>query len=463
MYKYMGLLNELERMIAGSLTEGDKMPSIRTLSERYACSKSTVIRALSELERSHLIYASAKSGYYVLGSAQKEERPSGTIDFVRSAPDPDIFPYLDFQQCLNKAIDTYRNELFIYGTPKGLPSLIKEMQRHLADYQVFAEPERIFITSGVQQALTLLAGMPFPDGRKTVLVEQPSYPLFTDYLEAHRIPAVGIRRDADGIDLDELERIFRGGGIKFFYTIPRFHNPLGCSYTRRQKEAIAELAARYGVYIVEDDYMADLEQDAKSDPLYAYDRAERTVYLKSYSKILFPGLRVGVAVLPSELAEAFGRYKKLLDIDSSMLSQAALELYLKSGMFARHREKIRNRYSRRSELLGEAVRRAKKAYPDAFTGPLPAAGGIHTHLLPRAPAALSSAVEKLRSRCIHAESAKGHYLSGFRAEAMLKLNVSGVRDEEIASGVDVVAEELAKAVHRVLPNSKIKFDRSKQD
>ncbi|NGZ76689.1 aminotransferase-like domain-containing protein [Saccharibacillus alkalitolerans] len=455
MYKYMELLNELESMIGGSLKEGDKMPSIRVLSDRYSCSKSTVIRALSELERTHLIYASAKSGYYVLGGTERRETRGETIDFVRSAPDPGIFPYLDFQHCLNKAIDTYRNDLFIYGTPQGLPSLIREMQRHLTDYQVFAEPDRIFITSGVQQALTLLAGMPFPDGKRTVLLEQPGYPLCAAYLEEHRIPAIGIRRDADGVDLDELETLFRGGGIKFFYTIPRFHNPLGASYSRRHKEAIAELAARYGVYVVEDDYMSDLERDAKSDPIYAYDRADRTVYLKSYSKIVFPGLRVAAAVLPLELTESFRRHKQLLDIDSSMLSQAALELYLKSGMFDRHREKIRRCYGRRSELLSEAIREALHAYPGAFAGPPPAEGGIHTHLLPAAPAALSSAIDRLRRRGIVAESANSHYLRGFRTEAMLKLNVSGVREDDIPVGVSAVAEELAQAVRRTRPPSRI--------
>ncbi|GGO03108.1 aminotransferase-like domain-containing protein [Saccharibacillus kuerlensis] len=451
MYKYMGLLNELERMIARSFKEGDRIPSIRILSERYACSKSTVIRALSELERMHLIYASAKSGYYVLGRKEQEEQPRQMIDFVHSAPDPDIFPYLDFQHCLNKAIDTYRNDLFIYGTPQGLPTLIKEMQRHLAGYQVFAETERIFITSGVQQALTLLAAMPFPDGKRTILIEQPSYPLFKAYLEAHGIPAMGIRRDANGIDLNELEHLFRSGAIKFFYTIPRYHNPLGGSFTRKQKEAIAELAIRYGVYVVEDDYMADLEQDAKADPLYAYDREERTIYLKSYSKILFPGLRVGAAVLPRELADSFRRYKQLLDIDSSMLSQAALELYLKSGMFDRHRDKIRGCYLRRSNLLSEAIREASAAHPGVFSGPLPSPGGILTHLLPQVPAVLPRVIRRLHSRSVRVESANSHYLTGFQAKAMIKLNVSGVREEDIPGGVAAVAEEIARESAGRLP------------
>lgn len=77
----------------------------------------------------------------------------------------------------------------------------------------------------------------------------------------------------------------------------------------------------------------------KEDPIYAYDDASHVIYLKSFSKIIFPGLRVGVAVLPEVLCDSFNRFKRLMDIDSSMLSQAALELYLKSGMFERHRKR----------------------------------------------------------------------------------------------------------------------------
>lgn len=112
-------------------------------------------------------------------------RNSSVIDFATSAPDSDVFPYLDFQHCINKAIDTYKNDLFIYGTPKGLPSLIRVMQRQLANYQVFTNEENIFITSGVQQALSLLTSIPFPNKKKTILIEQPSYHLFIEYLETN--------------------------------------------------------------------------------------------------------------------------------------------------------------------------------------------------------------------------------------------------------------------------------------
>ncbi|MEC0131219.1 aminotransferase-like domain-containing protein [Paenibacillus odorifer] len=445
MYKYSELINELELQIAeDTYREGDKLPSIRELSLRYGCSKSTVIRALQDLQDKHLIYAASKSGYYVMKrSGQRKDEGAHWIDFTVSAPDPDIFPYLDFQHCINKAIDMYRNDLFIYGTPQGLPSLIREMQRHLASYQVFANPDQIFITSGVQQALGVLTRIPFPNGRQRVLIEQPGYPLFMEYLKTYGIETEGIKRSDAGVDLNELERLFKTGQFKFFYTVPRFHNPLGVSYTRTQKKAIAQLAAKYDVYIVEDDYMADLEQDAKEDPIYAYDDAAHVIYLKSFSKIIFPGLRVGVAVLPEVLCDSFNRFKRLMDIDSSMLSQAALELYLKSGMFERHRKKMRSCYEKRSTLLHESIMReldtaTAQHYSYHPTGQL----GVHTYLKLGDSVKTEQMIKRLQKKFIRIEMADSGYLPSFNKEKILKLNVSSVKEPDIRSGIEQVMQEI---------------------
>src|ERR1044071_7881130 len=110
----------------------------------------------------------------LLQKIQSGDFPAGAT----SPPTWHAFPYKDFQQCINKAIDTYQEELFRYGTPKGLSLLITEAKRLLESYQVFTKSEQIFITSGVQQALALLSMMPFPNNGSTILVEQPSYHLY---------------------------------------------------------------------------------------------------------------------------------------------------------------------------------------------------------------------------------------------------------------------------------------------
>lgn len=146
MEKYMSLVTRIEEMMQSTAyQEGDRLPSIRQMSARYQVSKSTVIRALQELEKRHLIYSVPKSGYYIVKKTGKSKSGQpGPIDFATSAPDPDVFPYLDFQHCINKAIDTYKNDLFIYGTPKGLPSLIRVLRKLLANQQVFADERHIF-------------------------------------------------------------------------------------------------------------------------------------------------------------------------------------------------------------------------------------------------------------------------------------------------------------------------------
>lgn len=446
MHKYMNLTNELEaRIESGAFPKGGKLPSVRSLAQQCECSVSTVLAALEELEKRHLIYSVARSGYYVVQTTGKRNgRNPRPIDFSASAPDPDVFPYLDFQHCINKAIDTYKNDLFIYGTPRGLPSLIAVMQKQLAAAQVFAPEKRIVITSGVQQALALLTMIPFPNGNRTVLVEQPGYHLFVEHLLTHQVPVKGITRTADGVDMDELEMRFRAGDIKFFYTMPRFHQPLGTSYSNQQKKQIAALARKYDVYLVEDDYMADLEQDSKADPMHAYDEGNRVIYLKSFSKIIFPGLRVGVAVLPAPLVDIFCRYKRTVDIDSSMLSQGALEIYVKSGMFERHRQKIRESYTRRAAALAAALKQEAQISDGLFSFPDLKYPSIHTHLVVEKQVSDQRIITRAKKQGILLESMDKHYLPDYPQSRLLKLNATNVQEADIPSGIERLAAELRR-------------------
>lgn len=443
MYKFEQVIQNLERNLEKhTLNDGDKLPSIRELAIQYGVNKSTIIRALHDLEERHLIYSVAKSGYYVVrGRNQADDLKQGLIDFVSAAPDPGVFPYLDFQHCINKAIDTYKNDLFIYGTSQGLPSLLALMQRHLANYQVFTQLSNIFIVSGVQQALSILCTMPFPNQKRMILIEQPCYHLLVEHLQTHQLPVMGIRRTEQGIDMDELERIFRTEDIKFFYTIPRFHNPLGSSYRTEERKRIAALARKYDAYIVEDDYLADLEHNPKSDPLYAYDQSGHVIYLKSYSKIIFPGLRIGVAVIPDALIQTFNRYKRTQDIDSSMLSQGALEIYLKSGMFEHHREKIRTSYARRSQIMQAVLREISLQQHEHFA--IPSASShltVHTHLELHDRLPVQRLISDAQKKSIHLESIDKHYLASFPASNLLKINVTNVPEDRIELGLRQLLE-----------------------
>lgn len=440
MLKYETIYQSLfQKIQSGNFPAGAKLPSIRDLSQQYICSKSTILAALKRLEEQHIIYSIPKSGYYVV-EHQVFEVPTFTkgIDFATSSPTWHAFPYKDFQHCINKAIDTYQEELFRYGTRNGLPSLITEAQKLLESYQVFTKSEQIFITSGVQQALTLLSMMPFPNNGSTILVEQPSYHLYMDMLKTYGMRAIGIQRTAQGINLKQLEKIFSEEEIKFFYTMPRFHNPLGTSYSKKDKEAILQLAYKYNVYIIEDDYLADFEYSTKNDPIFAEDIKAQVIYLKSFSKIMFPGLRIGLAVLPPTILNTFQKFRMTTDIDSSMISQAALYLYIRSGMFEHNKLKVSRIYHKRAKVLHQSLQNHLANYESSSEIVM------HGHILLPKQVNMKSFIHNLHEQHVYLDSVESNYLANFYKERILKLNVSNVETHRVEEGVKKIASALKR-------------------
>lgn len=463
MYRYSqgGFLFEKFEVIARSLEEwiqeqaalrnqhswngkGIKLPAVRVLANQYQCSISTVLRAYEWLEQRHLVYSVPQSGYYAMpdGGLPEEAQWEGPLDFASAAPDPRVFPYADFRHCVDQAMKQKQSELFLYGTDRGLPSLIELLRKQFADYQVFTQKEQLFITSGVQQALAVLALMHFPNGNQQVLLELPGYHNMPPLLKGLNVPFTGVNRTIDGLDWEGLERSFREDDIKFFYVMPRFHNPLGTSLSAHDKKRLIQLACKYDVYLVEDDYLADLESDSRQDPLWSADTEGRVIYLKSYSKILFPGLRLGVAVLPHSLVPLFGAHKRMLDIDTSLLSQAALEIYIRSGMFAHHGKVIRGRYAERMRRVHGQLDAFADFTPFARA---PLTGGEHTVLpLPdRIP--VSVLLLRLKKRGILADSTGRYYPQGYPVpDKMLRLNISNVPSLRVAEGMNIIREEISK-------------------
>lgn len=141
------------------------------------------------------------------------------IDMLNVYLSDKINPYKDFHHCMDKAISIYGKKLFEYSSPKGMPELINVLTKHLMNPQIFTKPENIFITNGSQQALYILGAMSFPGGRSKVLVEQPTYSVMLKILESAKTPVIGIKRTEVGIDLNELEAIFKKGDIKFLKTV----------------------------------------------------------------------------------------------------------------------------------------------------------------------------------------------------------------------------------------------------
>lgn len=444
MLKYEQIVEYVKNEISsGNFVGKKRLPSVRSISQQFNCSVGTVLKAYDKLEKEHIIYSSPKSGYYVLEDSHNSNcSEDSIIDFSLGVPDVGTFPYKNFQHCLNKSIELYKETLFTYSNPRGLNSLIKVLSKHLQQYQIFTKPDNIIITSSSQQALNILSTMPFPTEKSNVLVEQPTYYGMIKSLELNNVPALGIERGLNGINLDELEKMFKYGNIKFFYTIPRFHNPTGTSFSRQEKEAIVKMAEKYNVYIVEDDIAVDLDLDRKNDPLFSYDTSSKVIYLKSYSKILMPGLRVAALVLPKLLINTFLDYKKWTDMNSPILSQGALEIYLKNGMFDIHKKEVTKLYSDRMICLKGIISSLSN---NKIKWNVPKSGYFaciyaENNLL------YNKIVSSLKSKNIELLDTSSCFLKEYKNNNYFRISISRTNENKIKKGIPIVLDTIQKYI-----------------
>ncbi|MDQ8759811.1 aminotransferase-like domain-containing protein [Streptococcus ruminantium] len=332
MNKYQAIVQDiLSGIEQHRFRRGEKLPSIRSLSKHYQCSKDTVQKAMLELKYKNKIYAVEKSGYYIVEDRQFQ-------DYAVEL-NPEAFqelPYEDFRVCLHESLIGRENYLFnYYHQQEGLAELISSVQSLLMDYHVYTQKDQLVITAGSQQALYILTQMNICSDKTDILLENPTYSRMVELIQHQGIPYQTIERDLDGIDLKRLEEIFQTGRIQFFYTIPRLHNPLGSTYDTATKTAILELAEKYDVYVIEDDYLADFDSN-RSLPLHYLDTNNRVIYIKSFTPTLFPALRIGAVSLPKQLHNIFIKHKRLIDYDTNLIMQKALSLYIDNGMFSRN-------------------------------------------------------------------------------------------------------------------------------
>lgn len=432
MSKYDKIVDYINDEISkGSIKCGEKLPTIRELSEKFQCSKQTVVHAYEKLQSSHVIYSMPQSGYYLVDKKKAERELNKIIDFSSGAPDESILCYEDFQHCISKAIDVYKVTLFNYSSPKGLKELCHTLKKYFEDYQIFCSEEDIFITSGSQQAINILCTMPFPNGKKNVLVEQPTYRGTLEAIKINNAPVIGIERSFNGIDFEELERKFAFGNVKCFYTMPRFSNPFGLSYSNDEKRHILKLAQKYDVYIIEDDYLGDLEIRNNEYPMYYNDVSGRTVYVKSFSKIFLPGLRIAAVVLPKILRNVFLEYKRWMDLSTAVLSQGALEIYIKNGMFKANRKRIGKIYEDRMRTLKDEIEKGELAsvklhIPDT---------GFYGCLEFLKPVNMMQLMNKCNKSDIRIKNLEGEYLKDYFNSEVLSISVASCRSEEIKLGI----------------------------
>ena len=223
------------------------------------------------------------------------------ISFAPGFPAPEVFAWDEFRDIAQTVLDGSDASVLQYGPTRGYPPLVAALPTILAERGIQTRPEEIIVTTGSQQALDLCARV-FIDPGDVVLVELPTYTGAITAFRNAQARLVGVRQDADGIDLDDLDRtlaVERGAGrrIAFLYVVPNFQNPTGLLISLEKRRRLLEWAARRDVLLIEDDpygalHFSDAARESDTRPMKAEDAEGRVVYLSSFSKTVAPGFRV---------------------------------------------------------------------------------------------------------------------------------------------------------------------------
>jgi 2-aminoadipate transaminase len=282
---------------------------------------------------------------------------AGTISFAGGLPAPELFDAAGLREAFAAALaDDCFGRTLQYSTTEGDPALRAAIASRLGARGLPTDADEVLITSGSQQALTLIAAVLLEPG-DTVLVEEPSYLAALQCFQMAGARLVPVPCDDEGLDPEALPALVRRERPKLLYTVPTFHNPTGRTLPLERRKALAAAAGRLGLWIVEDDPYGELRYRGEPvAPVASLPGAEdRTIALSTLSKVLVPGLRIGWLRAPAALRRALTVAKQAADLHTSTIDQAAAAHWLAHCDLDAHVAGLRAAYGPRRDALVDGL------------------------------------------------------------------------------------------------------------
>jgi DNA-binding transcriptional MocR family regulator len=367
----------LDRIRRGEWKAHDKLPSVRALAAEFGVHRLTVFKAYQWLKQNHKVYVKDKSGYYVQpGSllppaAQQDPIVSAYVheshlseihqaeaayQFSKALIDPNLLPNRYFSEYVKKVFDLYPKVLGTYATTQGDAELREALCRYFAGrYRFDLTPDELLITCGSQEAIDLIARV-LVKPRDTVLLERPTYSPAIDVFRRQGARIVPVEIYPDGYRLDQVEEFMRLYKPRLFYINPTFQNPTGYTVPAEQRKRLVDLAAEHQCLLIEDDPCPDIYFGKEPPPpFFAYDTSGYTIYIRSFSKYVAPGLSIATVACRPGLMNYLIKAKSLSDSGTPLLNQKIFLHYFFSERMQRHLEKLRTALAVRKDIMEEEL------------------------------------------------------------------------------------------------------------
>ncbi|MCX7711336.1 MAG: PLP-dependent aminotransferase family protein [Clostridia bacterium] len=390
---YLQITSQIREMIlSGTLPEGYKLPPERKLAEVLEVNRSTVLNAYRELKADGFIGAHIGQGTVVLPvvknniqsndhfqeplqwrqlfsqNASRMREPllrdlmelasrDDVISFAAGIADPNLYPLEEIDIIQQELIRGSNKAAFLHNPTEGYYPLRESISQMMRARGVFASPEEILVTSGAQQGLDVIARA-FLDPGDIVIVEEPAFFCALQIFRASGARLIGVPMDDAGMRADILESLLTRYKPKLIYTLPTFQNPSGAVMDLERRRQLLDLAWRYQIPILEDDPYGELRYEGNKIPsLKAMDHHGCVLYLSTFSKIMFPGLRIGWLTASKPVIRQLGMVKQMEDLHAGSLAQCIYDEFLRKGLLEQHIKKVNKEYLLRRNAMISAMER----------------------------------------------------------------------------------------------------------
>lgn len=378
---YLNIADAIRKAIEqGLVTPCELLPSTRKLAEQLQVNRHTIMAAYRELIAQGWVESKLRKGYRVTknlpiiqashqkhssshetvshnwqiikknNTAQKKSASHYQFNFAGGNPDISLFPFNDFRSSMNTALNRPAIKDLNYGDNAGYPPFIKEVSTYLRRVRSINDKE-IIVVNGTQEALYILSQVLLTKGDK-VAVESLGYRPAWNTFENTGAQLIGIKQTNQGIDVDHLESILKIHSIKLLYLTPLHQYPTTTTLPVSERMKIYRLAQQYNFAIIEDDYDHEFHYDTQPlAPIAANDPAGLVIYISSFSKLMFPAVRLGIMAVDKSLASHLINYRTLINHKTNILMQDAVARWMKEGAFERHLRKVTRVYQKRRECM----------------------------------------------------------------------------------------------------------------
>ncbi|WP_312439253.1 PLP-dependent aminotransferase family protein, partial [Achromobacter sp.] len=362
-----------QAILDGRLAPGQRLPSGRDLAAQLGVARGTIRVAYDRLIAENLVFGAGSAGTRVIarpptieavddlpidGPLAAFNRPfsSAPRPFQMGVPAHDAFPAKLWARMRARALRDDAITDTAYADPRGEPVLRAQIASHLAiSRQMQCHPDQIIVTGGYRQGLLLALTALRAQGRKA-WIEEPGYPLGRRGLELIGATLEPVAVDAEGLRVDD--GIARAPDALLALVTPGQHAPLGVTLSRARRRALLDWASSSGAWIIEDDYLGELQLDGRAAPALASGAgAERVIHIGSFSKTLSPALGLGFVVAPRSLAERLVEVAAVLAPAPNRITQLAVMEFLSNGHFLRHLRQMKALYAERRNLALTHVNR----------------------------------------------------------------------------------------------------------